>query len=215
MPTRGNAFDFVDNPSESDDKLPPISRRLKKPTTVAAIVAMTGKPTSALAKKNERIQRVTSRNRTKLAHASDTKSPNSKDELSEEEKKREKQKQARDARKQKWDDKSAHQQRADGFAKSCTDDVLVDRLLEKDPGGDFHGPWDGNMIRQHVPGDGNCLIHTMLRCSDYDPRLDKDGDVYKAKVSKLREEIHTYMVEHADRPAWTNECDYQIQRGSK
>ena len=187
MPTRENAFDFEDNPSGSDDKLPRIARRLKNPTTVASIVAMTGETASALAKKNERIQRVTSRNRTKLAHASDTESPNSKDELSEEAKKRENQNQARDARKQKLDDKSAHQQRADDFVKSCTDDVLVARLPEKNAGGDFHGPWDGNMIRQDVPGDGNCLIHMMLRCSDYDPNEDKD--VYKAKVSKLRKEI--------------------------
>ena len=208
MPTRQNAFDFEDNPSGSDDKSPRISRRLKNPTTVASIVAMTGETTSALAKKNERIQRVTSRNRTKLAHASDTESPNSKDELSEEAKKRENQNQARDARKQKLDDKSAHQQRADDFVESCTDDVLVDRLLQNTPGGEAHGPWDGGMIRQDVAGDGNCLIHAMLRCSDYDPDLDKNGDVYKAKVSNLRKEIHDYLVQNADCLSWTNECDY-------
>ena len=213
MPTRGNAFDFEDNPSESDDKLPPISRRLKKPTTVAAIVAMTGKPTSALANKNERIQRVTGRNRTRLAQASETESPNSKDELSEAAKKREKENQARDARKQKLDDRSAHRQLADDFAESCTDDVLVDRLLRRTPGGEAHGPWDGNMMRLEVDGDGNCLIHAMLRCSDYDP--DVDEDVYKAKVSNLRKEIHTYLVQNADLTEFTKGCDYQIQRGRK
>ena len=184
MPTRENAFDFEDNPSESDDKLPPISRRLKKPTTVAAIVAMTGKPTPALGTMNDRNQRCNRRNRNRSAQASATKSSNSKDELSEAAKKREIEKQARDARKQKSDDRSAHRQLADDFAESCTDDVLVDRLLRRTPCGEAHGPWDGNMMRLEVDGDGNCLIHAMLRCSDYDP--DVEEDVYKAKVSNLR-----------------------------
>ena len=205
MPTRENAFDFEDNPSGSDDKLPRISRRLKTPNTVASIVAMMGESTLAVGTMNDRNQRCNRRNRNRSAHASDTKSSNSKDELSEAAKKREIEKQARDARRQKMDDRSAHQQRADDFAESCTDDVLVDRLLRMTPGGEAHGAWDGDMMRLEVDGDGNCLIHAMLRCSDYDP--DEDKDVYKAKVSNLREEIHTYLVEHADRPAWTNECD--------
>ena len=166
MPTRGNAFDFVDNPSESDDKLPPISRRLKKPTTttVAAIVAMTGKPTSAVGTMNDRNQRCNSRNRNKLAQASVTESPNSNDELSDAAKKREKREkanQARDARQQKMDDRSALGQLADEFAESCTDDVLVDRLLWRTQCGEAHGPWDGNMMRLEVEGDGNCLFRSV------------------------------------------------------
>ena len=94
------------------------------------------------------------------------------------------------------------------FALSCSEEVLYDRLLEANPGGEEHGPWDGNMIRQEVAAhDGNCFIHTALRCSDYDPHEDKDGDVYKAKVSKLREEIHAYLVDHADCMSWTKQCD--------
>ena len=204
MPTRGNAFDFVDNPSESGDQLPriprrgrvSISRRLKTPNTLASIVAMTGKATLAVGTMNDRNQRVNRRNRNSSADVSDTKSSNSKDakrKLSDEEIKREKQNHERDVNKQKLDDKSAHQQRVDDFVESCTDDVLVDRLLQNTPGGEVHGPWDGGMIRQDVPGDGNCLIHTMLRFSDYDPDEDKNGDVYKAKVSNLREEIHAYV----------------------
>ena len=133
MPTRGNSFDFEDNPSESDDKLPPISRRLKKPTTVAAIVAMTGKATLAVGTMNDRNQRVNRRNRNRLAHASDTKSPNSKDEkkkLSEDEEKRERQNHEWEVRKQRKDDKSAHQQLADDFAASCPEEVLFERLLQ-------------------------------------------------------------------------------------
>ena len=100
------------------------------------------------------------------------------------------------------------------FALSCSDEVLYDRLLEANPGGEVHGPWDGNMIRQEVAAhDGNCFIHTALRCSDYDPHEDKDGDVYKAKVSKLREEIHAYLVDHADCLSWKEKCDNRIQRG--
>ena len=183
---------------------------------MAAIVAMTGKPTSAVGTMNDRNQRCNSRNRNRLAHASVTESPNSNDELSEAAKKREKREkanQARDARQQKMDDRSAHRQLADEFAESCTDDVLVDRLLRKTPGGEAHGPWDGNMIRQEVHGDGNCLIHAMLRCSDYDP--DVDEDVYKAKVSKLRQEIHAYLVASAELTEFTKGCDYRIQRGQQ
>ena len=101
MPTRGNAFDFEDNPSGSDDKLPriprrgrvSISRRLKTPNTLASIVAMTGKATLAVGTMNDRNQRCNRRNRNRSAHASD-KSPDSKDEkrkLSDEEIRREKQ----------------------------------------------------------------------------------------------------------------------------
>ena len=112
------------------------------------------------------------------------------------------------------DDKSARKQLADDFVQSCTDDVLVDRLLQITPGGEAHGPWDGGMIRQDVAGDGNCLIHAMLRCSDFDPRLDTNGDVYKAKVSNLRKEIHDYLVENADCLLWTNECDTEYSGGA-
>ena len=103
MPTRENAFDFEDNPSGSDDKLPRISRRLKTPNTVASIVAMPGNATLAVGTMNDRNQRCNRRNRNRLAHASD-KSPNTKDkkrELSEAEKKREKQNHERDAREKK------------------------------------------------------------------------------------------------------------------
>ena len=162
MPTRENAFDFVDNPSGSDDKSPRISRRLKTPNTVASIVAMTGKPTSAVGTMNDRNQRCNSRNRNKLAQASVTESPNSNDELSEAAKKREKDNQARDARQQKMDDRSALGQLADEFAESCTDDVLVDRLLRITPCGEAHGRWDGNMIPQEVALDGYCFIHAAL-----------------------------------------------------
>ena len=62
MPTRENAFDFEDNPSGSDDKLPRISRRLKTPNTVASIVAMTGESTLAVGTMNDRNQRCNSRN---------------------------------------------------------------------------------------------------------------------------------------------------------
>ena len=56
------------------------------------------------------------------------------------------------------------------------------------------------MVRQEVLGDGNCLIHTMLRCSDYDPNDDESA--YTAKVKKLRADIVTFMVDHADNEEW-------------
>ena len=40
---------------------------------------------------------------------------------------------------------------------SCSDEVLFDRLMEENPGGAVHGPWDGNMIQQDVAPDGKLL----------------------------------------------------------
>ena len=140
IPTPANAFDFEDNRSGSDDEIPRISRRVKTPNTVASIVAITGKTMLA---KNVRIQRSNTRNITKLAQASNNEPPNSEDEikkLSEDEIKREKQKQERDARKQRLNDKSAQQQLADDFVTSCPNDVLFERLMEENPGGEVHGP---------------------------------------------------------------------------
>ena len=226
MPTRETAFDFEDKPSGSDDKLPRIPRRGDKRNNFASIVTMMGNTKADKAKgdKAARMNRSTTRNQIKRAQASKNDAPNSEDEIkqpsedgikqpSEDEKTRERQKHEREARKQRMNDKSAHQQRADDFVASCTDDVLVDRLLEKTPGGKVHGPWDANMSRQEVARGGSCFIHAALRCSGYDPHEDKDGDVYKAKVSTLRKEIHAYLVDHADCMSWTKDCDHRTQRG--
>ena len=43
----------------------------------------------------------------------------------------------------------------------------------------------------------------------------KDGPEYKAKVSKLREDICAYLVEHADSMSLTQKCDKVIQRAGR
>ena len=155
MPTPANAFDFEDNPSGSDDELPRIPRRVNTRNTVALIVAMTG---NTKVDKDTRMNQSNTRNQIKCAQASNNEDPNSEGEikkLSEDEINREKQKHEREARKQRTNDKSAHQQKTDDFLTSCPDEVLSERLWSPNPGGKFHCPWDRYMIRQEVAPDGN------------------------------------------------------------
>ena len=126
---------------------------------------------------------------------------------------------ARRERIQRSDNRRELQDKGDQLKKSCPEGDLEDCLWnEAVPGTVNRGYWDGKMRRQPVDGDGNCFIHTILRCSDYDPLMPEDAPDYKTKVSKLRAEIVAYMVAHADSEVWrqsAQEEGFLLQRGGK
>ena len=212
MPTPANAFDFEDNPSGSDDELPRIPRRVNTPSTVHSIHEDT--MTGNLAAQNARCARGNARSKsnTKRPKTTNAQAPDPEEERT---KLKDLQKQEQEARLHQRDLTSAINQKADDFATSFSDEVLSKRLWLPNPGGQAHGRWDGNVIRQEVARDGNCFIHVALRCSDYDPHEKPDGPVYEAKVLKLRKYVCEYLVDHADTEDWTRNCDKRIQRGRK
>ena len=199
MPPPVNAFDFEDNPSGSDDQLPRIPQRGRASTrnTMGSLVedttSMTG---NTMAYKDARMKRRNARDKANMPQAGKHLASEPK-ELT----KGEKDELARLKRKRIRDDRKEVEDKCDAYQKSCPDGDLDDRLWNRAvPDNVNFGYWDGEMVRENVPGDGNCLIHTMLRCSDYDPK--DDNSDYKAKVLKLRADIVTFMVDHANNEAW-------------
>ena len=144
MPLPANAFDFEDNPSGSDDQLPRIPRRGRVSTrnTVASLVedttSMTGNNT--MADKDARMKRHNARGKANrpqpgehLASEPKELTKAEKDHLARLERQR-----IRDNRKEDENKRAAY------TMKSCSDEVLVDRLWNRaKPDNVNFGYWDG------------------------------------------------------------------------
>ena len=215
MPLAANAFDFEDNPSGSDDQLLQIPQHgcVSTQNTVASLVKDTTSMTrNTMADKDARMKRHNARDKANMPQAGKHLASEPK-ELT----KGEKDELARLERNRIRDNRKEVEDKCDAYQKSCPDGDLDDRLWNRAvPNNVNFGYWDGEMVREKVPGDGNCLIHTMLRCSDYD--LNDDKSDYKAKVLKLWADIFTFMVDHANNEAWkaySRREGFTLRRGNK